>query len=45
MNELRDGNRRSIRGQDGHPRIHDDGKDDFDGKVCGSEAQKSGKTQ
>ena len=45
MNELKDGNRRSIRGQDGCPRIQDDGKDDFDGKGSGNEAQRSGKTQ
>ena len=35
MNELRDGNRRSLRGQDESPRIQDDGKDDFDGKGSG----------
>ena len=38
MNEFRDGNRRSIRGQDESPRIQDDGKDDFDGKGSGNEA-------
>ena len=38
MNEFGDGNRRSLRGQDGCPRIQDDGKDDFDDKVSGSEA-------
>ena len=37
MNELKDGNRRSLRGHDDSPRIQDDGKDDFDGKVVGVE--------
>ena len=43
MNEFGDGNHRSLRGQDGCPRIQDDGKDDRKGS--GSEAKRSGKTQ
>ena len=44
MNELKDGNRRSIRGQDGRPRIHDDGKTILMIKLVVAK-HRSGKTQ